>query len=447
MEKIKNVLPQTFEVINGIPYFRLESGEIAVENVKKITIKASKEDDVKLITLEHETKKIMFWRVKDKIYALSKERFCELPEDTTFVECYFSANYPEGCYVKYVTSGKYGILYVSETEVSSVITYKNGYTDITFENLLFYAESPKDDNKYCVIGESGKILGTFPTKCKKLDKYMLFYDDNKIFIDSSSEFEIPGGVKSVEIIVKDDITFVKILNSNGIYYYTRGIEYILGPIVKDEIKLIDSNSCYIYEKRAKKITKVYYISYEKEEYKCEYISCDAGIKSYINYKKESYTYYNSRIEANDSFFATDNMLYVFLEKKKKFVPILTDIHADSYVFTIVNTFRKDVKKWGIIAIKENKAVNIAYYETGSDKVLRSNALEFVSDGWENQFIYKLDGEIVVLNIELKIVFSADGKNCIKKKINFKDSWGIPETYVIENKNEIISIYNKDGRKY
>lgn len=444
MEKIKNVLPQTFEVINGIPYFRLESGEIAVENVKKITVKASKEDDVKLITLEHETKKIMFWRVKDKIYALSKERFCELPEDTTFVECYFSANYPEGCYVKYVTSGKYGILYVSETEVSSVITYKSEYTDITFENSLFYAESSKDDNKYCVIGESGKILGTFPTKCKKLDKYMLFYDDNKIFIDSSSEFEIPGGVKSVEIIVKDDITFVKILNSNGIYYYTRGIEYILGPIVKDEIKLIDSNSCYIYEKRAEKITKVYYISYEKEEYKCEYISCDAGIESHIYYKKDSYTYYNSRTETNESFFATDNMLYSFLQKKKKFVPILTDIPADSYAFTIVNTL---LKKWGIIAIKENKAVNIAYYETGNDKVLRSNALEFVSVGWENQFIYKSNGKIIVLNDKFEIVFSDDGEKCIKKKIHFKDGWGISETYVIEDKSGIISIYRKDGKIY
>lgn len=431
MEKIKNVLPQTFEVINGIPYFRLESGEIAVENVKKITIKASKEDDVKLITLEHETKKIMFWRVKDKIYALSKERFCELPEDTTFVECYFSANYPEGCYVKYVTSGKYGILYVSETEVSSVITYKSEYTDITFENLLFYAESPKDDNKYCVIGESGKILGTFPTKCKKLNKYMLFYDENKIFVDSSTEIEIPGGIQSAEIIVKGKITFVKIVNCNGIYYYTKGIEYILGPIVKDKIKTIDSNSCYIYEMIAKKIIKVYYISCKKDVYICEHMSCDTGINNYLT-------------DMDDSFFATDNMLYVFLEKKKKFVPILTDIHADSYAFTDVGTFRDDYEKLGIIAIKENKAVNIAYYKAGNDKVLSSSVLEFVSDGWENQFIYKSDKEIIILNNKFEIVFLVDGEKCIKKKIDFYRK--ILETYVIENKKEVISIYDKYGGK-
>lgn len=440
MEKIKNVLPQTFEVINGIPYFRLESGEIAVENVKKITVKASKEDDVKLITIEHETQKIMFWRVKDKIYALSEESSCELPEDTTFVECYFSANYPEGCYVKYVTSGKYGILYVSETEVSSVITYKSGYTDISFENLLFYAESPKDDNKYCVIGESGKILGTFPTKCKKLNKYMLFYDENKIFIDSSTEFEIPGGIESAEIIVKDKITFVKIVNCNGIYYYTKRIEYILGPIVKDKIKTIDSNSCYIYENRAEKIIKVYYISCKKDVYICEHISCDTGIKSYI--------YNNYMTDTNDSFFATNNMLYSFLEKKKKFVPILTEIHADSYAFTDINNFRYDSKKWGIIAIKQNKAVNIAYYKAGNDKVLSSSALEFVSAGWKNQFIYKSDKEIIILNNKFEIVFSVDGEKCIKKKIDFNNNWEtLPETYVIENKKEVISIYNKDGRKY
>lgn len=439
MEKTKIVLPQTFEVINEIPYFRLESGEIAVENVKKVIIKSSKEDTVELITLEYKTKKIRFWRIKDKIYALSKSIFIELPEDTVFAECYFSTNYPEGCYIKYITSGKCGVMYVSETEVSSVISYNKGYTNITFENLLFYADSPKGDNKYCVIGESGKLLGTFPSKCKKLDKYMLFYDENKIFIDSSTEFEIPGGVTSVEVITKKNITFVKVVNSNGIYYYTRGIEYLLGPIVKDEIRYITEKSCYVYEKIDEKITKVYYVSYEKEKYRCESISCDSGIQVYI--------YHNRRTDEDDSFFATKDKLYSFLEKKKKFVPILTKIPADSYVFTIIDTFYNGSKKWGIIAVKKGKPVNVAYYEAGNDKVISSASLEYISDGWEDGFIYKSDKEIVVLDKKFEIVFSATGIKCIKKKIDIKDGWGYPEVYVVENEKEVISIYKTNGTKY
>ncbi len=436
-ETIKTMLPQSFEVINGIPYFRLEDGKIAVETIKKVIIEASKEECVELITLEVGKKKIRFWKANGNIYAMSSSSSVKITEDTTFVECYFSNNYPEGCYVKYVSSGKCGILYVSETQISTVIDCKYGYTDITFENSQFYAESTADKNEYYVIGESGKILGKFPSKCKKLDNYMIFYDEKKIFIDSSTEFEIPGGVSSVEIIKQKNITLVKVVNSNGIYYYTRGIEYLFGPIVKDEIKYITENSCHIYEKIDEKITKVFYVIYKKETYTCESIACDTGIQVYMEY--------NRRTDKNDSFYTTDNTLYSFLEKEKKFVPILTGIAADSYKCSVNSFLHSDEKKWGIVAIKNNKPVNASYYESGSDHVISPAMLEVIDSDWEgNGFICKSDKSIFVISKDFKIVFSAEGIKCSKKKFGRKDSWGYPEVYLVEEEKKYIYIYNKNG---
>lgn len=210
MEKIKQFLPQNFEIVNGINYFRLEDGRVAVERTSNVTIDSSKEDIVELIMLEYDSMTVRLWKTNGKLYALASSSCVTIPEDTTFVDCYSSTNYPEGQYVKYISSGRCGIIYVSETEVSQVISYENGYTDICFENNLFYAESKEGDNKYHVIGESGKLLGAFPSKCRKLDGYMLFYDDNSIFINSS-KFDIPGGVSSVEVIKQEKITFVKVV--------------------------------------------------------------------------------------------------------------------------------------------------------------------------------------------------------------------------------------------
>ena len=134
--KTKEILPSCFISINGIVYFRLDNGNIAVEKIEKVVIDTKIEDTVKLITIDTDSsEKVNFWKINDKIYALaSNAEGITLPKDTTFVDCYSSNNYPEGHYVKYKSSGSCGVIYVSETEVSNVISYENGYIEICFEN-------------------------------------------------------------------------------------------------------------------------------------------------------------------------------------------------------------------------------------------------------------------------------------------------------------------------
>lgn len=434
MNKIKQILPQNFEIINGINYFRLEDGQIAVENTSNVTINSSKEDTVELITLEYKSKIVKFWRVNDKIYALASSSHVTIPEDSEFVDIYFSNNYPEGQYVKYISSGSCGILYVSETEIANIISHENGYSEICFENNLFYSNFEDGDNKYHVIGESGKLLGSFPSKCRKLDKYMLFYDENKIFI-GSFEYEIPDGISSIEIVNARNMTFVKVVNSKGIYYYTKEIAYLFGPIQKDNIEYLNENSCFIHEIIGKKVTKVFYIKFVNDDtYVCKNISSTEGITIYLQYK--------------DYFFAADNTLYVFIEEEMEFRPLIKDVDADSYTFNHSaspgDSYNYKINFLYIVGFKKKKPIYLAHYTSMRKTLSSQSSLDIICTGWEDgTYVCKKGNEIVAINENGKILFSATGKNCYKKKLMNHSYSGKP-VYIVEVSSNQVILYYSNG---
>lgn len=428
MEKIKQILPQNFEIVNGINYFRLEDGRVAVERTSNVTINSSKEDIVELITLEYDSKTVRFWKTKGKLYALASKSCVTIPEDTTFVDCYSSENYLEGQYVKYISTGRCGIIYVSETEVSHVISYEKGYTEICFENNLFYADSKKGDNKYHVIGESGKLLGAFPSKCRKLDGYMLFYDDSSIFINSSSsKWDISGGVTSVEIIKQDKITFVKVINNNGIYYYTKGIEYLFGPIKEDEIHSINQESCFVYEVVNKKVVQVFYTKVTEDTYVCKNLSSTKGIECHI---------FSS--EPNGKFFVADKVLYVLQDEE--FISLINGVDTDEYVISAQARYSSGTRwSYTIVGYKKNIPVYFAYCE--KKEVYDEGTLEQVADGHEDQNIFRKGEYIVIIDNNGKVVLYVKGKNCYKKKCSYNTS-----IYVVEQDEDNIEIYWTNGKK-
>lgn len=430
MQTSKIFIPESFVTVNDINYFRLEDGRIAVESVSNITINSSKDDTVELITLEYESKKIRFWKINDKFYALASSSCITLPKDTTFIDYYSSSNYPEGQYVKYMFSNTYGILYISETEISQIISYEKGYTEICFENNLFYANSKYAENKYHVIGESGKLLGVFPSKCKKLDGYMLFYDENNIFIESS-KFKIPNGILSVEVIHKGQITFVKVTNVKGIYYYTKDITYLFGPIQNDEIIDINKNSCYVHEVQNKKVFQIFYVKFIDNNYVCKSISCKKGIDIYLlpNIKQH--------------FFATDNSLYVFIEEELKFVTLSKNIDVDEYFLSFNQ--KKGSNAINIVGFKETKPVYLALYYLDDKKVLSDSTLDFICNGWDSEtYICQNSDSIVGITKNGEILFSTLGQKCYKAKLSY--SWPDKEIYIIEVKKGELTLYSKSGEK-
>ena len=433
MEKIKQILPQNFEIVNGINYFRLENGQIAVERTNNITINSSKEDIVELITLEYNSKPVRLWKTNGKFYALASSSCVTIPEDATFVDCYSSPYYPEGQYVKYMSPSRCGILYVSETEVSHVISYENGYTEICFENNLFYADSKEGDNKYHIIGESGKLLGAFPSKCRKLDRYMLFYDDSSIFI-GSSKFDIPGGVSSVEVIKQNNITFVKVVNSNGIYYYTKGIEYLFGPIDEDEIHGIDYDSCFVYEIVNKKVVQVFYIKITEDAYICKNLSSQKGIECHIFSNK-----------SNGKFFVADKVLYAL--QNEEFIPLINGVNANKYVISAQRVNWNESCRYTIVGYQKNLIpVFLAYYDSSYKKeVYDEGTLERIADGYKNingkiSHICRKGNHIVVIDPDGKVVLSVEGENCYKKEYRNKS------IYVVEKDKNKILLYRANGEE-
>ena len=89
MQTSKKIVPESFVFINGIPYFRLKDGSIAVEKVTKVIINSSLDDNVELITLDCGSKEVNFWKIANKIYALASSSCLTIDKDTTFIDCYY----------------------------------------------------------------------------------------------------------------------------------------------------------------------------------------------------------------------------------------------------------------------------------------------------------------------------------------------------------------------
>lgn len=435
--KIKKFLPSCFVTINGITYFRLDNGKIAVERIDKVIIDTKIEDTVELMTMDtNSSEEVNFWKINDNVYALASTLTTNgitLPKDTTFVDCYSSNNYPEGHYVKYKSSGSCGIIYVSETEVSNVISYETGYIEICFQNDVFYADAKDGENKFHVIGESGKLLGTFPSKCKKYGDYLLFYNENKIFINSD-EFEVPNGISSLEVITGGDyFTFIKVTNSKGVYLYNDRVEYLFGPVDCDKLQIVKLStcSCFIYAlKKAKCIHVSYFKFGETPVYKG--ISCKKGFKFYQ---------YDGVY-----FFISDTTCYVFSNDKLDFFPLTIekDMKANAYKIHPSGPSKNNMI-FTIIAFNNNKPIYYMEYDPNSEKIPECGyKLELINKGFDNKsYISRLCGNSILgISHEGKILFRATGENIYKKRA-FVSQSGYTNLYIIDN-GDYFSIFTEDG---
>lgn len=439
MEKRKDFLPQNFEVINGITYFRLEDGKVAVEKPTKVIIDSKLTDNVKLVTLKFRENTVMFWRINNEIHALASTRYAIIPRDAVFKDIYFSENYSEGFYVKYKNSTSCGILYISETEVSSVISHEKTYSDISFENGIFYAETIDENQKkkYSLINEASQLLGTFPTKCKKLDGYLLFYDGNKIITDSK-ELEVADIINSLEVIIKNKVTLVRVITNSAIYYYTNQLEYIAGPLKNESVIQITDESCYIIEECDNKIVQLIYIGVEfsnnnKGDYNCKTITSSNNI---IIYNKTDIT--------KQFFVSSDNTLYSFPNKfNTEFKPILQNIQVDEFSF--IKKFGVN-NVWNILGLKDKLPAYFAIYNHVSGNLQFEGALEILDDGFEEQTkICKSNDKILVIKNDGRVIVNEKGSKCYKKRI--VGDFSYEDIYVVENDMNCIQIFSNTGKKY
>ena len=405
--KNKKIFVESFVSINGINYFRLENGQIAVEEISNIVISSSKDDDIILMTFDCGQNQVNFWKVNNEIHALASSSYIILPEDTTFIDCYLSENYPDGYYIKYITSEGCGIIYVSDTEVSNVISHKEGYEQITFEDNIFYADFIKEKNSYHVIDESGKILGSFTSKCKKLKGYKLFYNDKSI-ITGSTKVDVPGGISSIQIIkettrdrvdVSELRKIIKVINSKGIFYYTDKLDYLLGPVQDVKVYAAAQDSSFIS-------------------------------------KHEIYFYY-----LVPCFIAADGSVYLY--KNDKLTTLINELDVDEYYIFLASNC-EDKYVYQIIGFKSNIPIYVLEYDDEGDKVLNSGPVEYIGKGHKTekdgyQHICKKDDVFYVLNSkDESYVFSVRGK-ILSKKIYHGN-----KVYILEKDEMNIKIYDVVG---
>lgn len=423
---------QSFVTINGVTYFRLADGSIAAEKTSNVIIKSYKEDYVYLLTLEFGAKTVRLWDIQNKLYALASSSYVELPINISFMDIYSSDNYPDGVYVKYkyLQTNTYGIIYVSETEVRSVIEHDRGYLEIDFENGMFYA---KTEAKYHIIEETGKIINISETKCEKVAGYKLFYDESKIYAGDAS-FEVPDEILTVEVVKVWKMTFVRVVTKKGIYYYTKVIAYLLGPIKADKMLEDTETSCYICEVVNGKNVQVFHIAIANDTYQCTSIACENGITIYANFLGIM----------SDRFFATDKELYFVGKSENDFRLLLTDVEADSYIF--INRARELGRHYEIVAFKKQKPVYWAYYCTMDKEIFSHGKLEIICDGWsDGSYICKLGDLIIIIVDGDKIIFSDYGEKCDKKKLRRKSGKSY-EVYVVEIEPDVIEIYDSNGQR-
>ena len=435
--KTKKFFPESFVTINGIMYFRLDNGNIAVERTSKVTIFCSKEDSVELITLENTSKEIKFWKINNMLYALASSSCISIPDDIKFVDIYFSNNYPEGQYIKYTSSNRYGIIYVSETEISSVISHEDGYVDICFENNIFYATAPDGENRYHVIGESGKLLGSFPSKCRKLDGYLLFYNKSKIYINSR-EFDIADGISSVNVVnVENKFTFIKVISNKGLYLYTKEMIYLFGPIQNETLlqyEILNAHSLFVHIFSNNKYNQVFYINFIDDTFKCKNIFCENGL-SHQHFKYEN---------SNINFFSTDTTLYFFDRKKADFIQVTTDLSTVTY-----KIHQKNMKsEFELVTFRNNKPICYQSMTCSrySCKIQRKYILEVIFNGWNaDTYICKnlSKNEFCGITKKGELLFSVKGESIDKKICDTVINGG--KVYMVTEKNKFF-LLSTDGRK-
>lgn len=436
----KHFEPQNFLTVNGATYFRTEDGKIAIESHDNPIIDLSQDVAVSLITIEFEEKTVRFWATEDKLYALAADSFVEISyHDIEFCDIYTLDNHPEVVYVKYQYFGtkKYGVIYVSETQVGIINNSGIGYEDIQFEDGTVYGEEGcifygKIENKYYTIDEVGKIIDVFEAERKRVSGYNMFYDESKIYLGDDS-LEIPDKILSAQALKNGKMTIVRVLTPSGAYYFTVKMTFLFGPIKADQMVEDNETSCYIYVKQKENIVQAYHINLAKETYQWDSITCESGIIIY-------------KLANGDRFFAVDRELYYVREYAKGFTSILKDVEASSY--TIVERATEPGRQYDIVAFKEQKPIYWAYYCSRDKEVEAGGELEVICEGWiDGSYVCKLGSQIMYIAASGKILFSTTGQNCRKGKLKRVNQWGesrTDEVHIIEVEPDVIEIYDRKG---
>ena len=296
---IKPFLPGTSFKNNGISYFRLENGNIAVEKKTNIIYDFSEDTVVEIIAVSEGFK---IFRVNNNNYYSiapcikgykildSNIEFETFGEFDAFYQKYYVSEeeknkpiyignsfeilkvhctdvYPEGRYVIYSdNSGYIGLFYLSDTEISNIFR-PTEYVDIIFSNGYFFCKKKNDD--FVVFFETTKYVGTTPRICK-ITKVTgsVFYSDTTIFSNtaktlwSNFQVEVDEGILSVDVVRFDELEIIKVLTKCGTTkLYSINCDYLC--TCYNEVKIIRQNyfdnnreSCIIYDMIGEKLLRI-----------------------------------------------------------------------------------------------------------------------------------------------------------------------------------------------
>ena len=424
----KEMLPGNFISINNINYFRLENGNVAVDNVKEVIIKSSKTDLVELVTLEKGDLKTSFWLVsKNELYALANKVSIKLPENFNLDQIFDTKDY-DGVYVKYSVDGSCGILYISETEVSIVIDHNtNSYKEITFEGDCFLCRNIND--KYDFVNQASSKVASFDFKCKKARGFNLFYTDNELIIGETT-VKVEEKIKLVEVLSINKTNLIKVTTNQGIYLYTSDFEKI-GGLIEDykiekfkEVERKTGLNHYIFGMQDNKVILVCYIGDKKEDIKSIYDKDGIDVtKKEVNYKTNVILFFSKKVG-------------LYINKLTKLFTNIDDyiIESQEYCDPI------------ILGYKSGKINNYCKYDADCDEIRQMEKLEFMCRGIDydentKANIFKLDDNIICMTEKGKILFKTEGDKCtIRKRISDRG-----EVYLIE-KDDKIALFSARGNR-
>lgn len=241
-QKFENFTPCYFNKKQNIFVFRDEDGNIAVGSPDNIIISCTPEDTVDLLTLTKNKNSVCFWSITTcyttTFYALTSPEPFTLPAGIIFDNIYYNRK-SHVFYVTYRLANSYGVISVSSVSIRTIISHKNGFTHITYENGVFYAKKSSANSstgfEYFVINETGRIIASHDTEVKKIDGFQMFYDKRRIFSSSfSKELFDADIIRLVEIVTpkksrftNKKIPFIKVTTETGIFYYSDELKPII----------------------------------------------------------------------------------------------------------------------------------------------------------------------------------------------------------------------------
>ena len=495
----------TFLKVSNINVFRLENGNIAAEEVENVLIPLKEDDDVKLITLTKGEKSVSFFEVNNnRINALFADSYVELPDNSEIVEFYETEKY-EGVYCKYISSGKPGIIYIGEVEISEVISHNAGYEDVWFENEVFLAKKEKEKN-YQILNQAGKVVFEKEFKPKKVKGFEIFYSKNKLFT-KTKETDIPDDIKDVEVILdiayferkddgkgnleKGDIleissdpekakkefdakfdeiinTKIKVITSKGIYFYNKALEYLAGPMNNPVIQTIYEQDFRIY--RPSPYQDLYLrLPCREEGYRGLWSSnikiiVDYYILDYIDEKPVSVSFVskesliNQISSKNNGFEINSYCIYMYNSGNKRknliffsdedalYAPNLELICTEpkEYKFKKINNHDND--KYPIkvsLTAKDAKGRNYSC-SCSDDQVIVKDEFILKGTGEKAYKVYKSNDSYICFDEDENLIFQVEANQ--GKIVKFKDNNNNVKEYYLFAKDDIHILLDEDGKK-